>query len=401
MLKHIAIVLNINVILGCCCCKNNKTKSGELNIEKTHYKSKIKYKCLNYDDLVKRLDNKSIKYNKNIQTLKEQYNKYIKDLDTVKELLENTLNYNYQNNEPHFPHIHWNGNVKNSFKYLCFMIAPLNVILHLDKIKEFFKSDPEPKNNSLTDSAEIYNYIQYKYFIHVYKMYIERLGSGYSFTIDPQKDEYENPIYLKTLCIEGKADKTTSSEVSEMFFNSINNNFINEFKFLYFDFDNSNSGCHDIFAEKDDNNLNVNYEEEIINKFKDSNKESETNYDVIYLNYKTAITRCYCEKTFGNQLIINNICENFNYNGNKYHLDGLVYLGTNDNNKESEKNDVFSFVYDKNAPDKNKPYVFCQLDCKMKYYSLQEIQNIMKPNNKTVSPYKYKHFIASAFSKIS
>lgn len=34
MLKHIAIVLNINVILGCCCCKNNKTKSGELNIKK-------------------------------------------------------------------------------------------------------------------------------------------------------------------------------------------------------------------------------------------------------------------------------------------------------------------------------------------------------------------------------
>ena len=281
------------------------------------------------------------------------------------------------------------------------MIAPLNVILHLDKIKEFFKSDPEPKNNNLTDSAEIYNYIQYKYFIHVYKMYIERLESGYSYTLDPQKDKYGNPIHLKTLCIEGKADETTSSEVSKKFFDSINNNFTNEFNFLYFDFDDRSSGCSDIFDEKHDGNLNVNYEEEIIKKFKNSNKESKTNYDVIYLNYLTTITRSYSKKTFENQLIINNICENFTYNGNKYHLDGLVYFGTEDNNKENENNDVFSFVYDKNAPDKDKPYVFCQLDCKMEYYSLQEIENITKPNNKKVSPYKYKHLIASAYSKIS
>ena len=104
------------------------------------------------------------------------------------------------------------------------MIAPLNVILHLDKIKEFFKSKPKPKiyHNKLKDISEVHNYLYNVYWIDVFRLYVDRLENGYSFTLDPQKDKDGNPENIFLLGLLGKANSTESIEVTNNFFDSIN-----------------------------------------------------------------------------------------------------------------------------------------------------------------------------------
>ena len=383
-----------NCYCYCCCCNNNKVKKNNDNNNKNdHTNDDNKIEFLSKEDIKKLID-----HSFNLETKKDvfekDYNEFKNDLENVKELLKTTLNYNYLNNEPHFPHIHWNGDVDNKYKLLCFMIAPLNVLLHLDKIKEFFKSKPKPKidDNKLKDISEVHNYLYNKYWIDVFRLYVDRLENGYSFTLDPQKDKDGNPENIFLLGLLGKANEIESTNVSSKFFDSIVNKYIHNYKFLNIRFAD--------YASVNFNSDLVEYEE-IVDEFIKIQNGKEYNFDVIYLDTQYVIDDRIDENSLKNQKTINNIQETFKYAGNTYHLDGLVYFGTNSNKLKDDSNDCFSFVFDKNAPDKNKPYVYCQLDTPMKYYSLKEIEEGMKPNKTNISSYKYHHLIAIAYSKIS
>lgn len=393
-LKILFFIKFSNNCYCCCCCNNNKVKKNNDNNSKnddTNDDNKIEF--LPKED-VKKLIDPSFNLETKKDVFEKDYNKFKNDLENVKELLKTTLNYNYLNNEPHFPHIHWNGSVNNYYKLLCFMIAPLNVLLHLDKIKEFFKSKPKTKinDNKLKDISEVYNYLYNEYWIDIFRLYVDRLENGYSFTLDPQKDKDGNPKYIFELGLCGKACGTESTEVSSKFFDSIINKYIHNYKFLNI-----------IFTDYPSVNFNsdsVEYKE-ILDEFIKIQNGKEDSFDIIYLDTQHVINDNIDENSFNNQKTINNIQETFNYAGNTYHLDGLVYFGTNSNKLNDGSNDCFSFVFDKNAPDKNKPYVYCQLNNPMKYYSLKEIEEGMKPDKTSISSYKYHHLIAIAYSKIS
>ena len=390
MLKYILFIININIICVGCCCKNTNVNNNDSNTDNNKnnndpYDYKIQF--IKKKDIEKLLDpNSDIVNEKNF--IKQKYNTYINNLKKVINLIKNEFNYNYLNNEPKFPHIHWNGNVNNHYNHLCFMLAPLNVLLHLDKIKEFFKSNPEPKDNKLTDNSNINLYLEYKYWIEIFKLYIDRLENGYSFTLDPQKDKEGNPYNIYLLGLEGKANVLESIDVSNKFFDTINK-YNHNYKF-----------SNILLEDKSDSPEKIIEYKKIINEFINEQKNEENNLDIIYLNTQRLLCTKKNNNFFEDQTEVINITETFKYSENTYHLDGLIYFGTNDNNVDNNNNDVFSFVYDKNAPDKNKPYVFCQLNYPMKYYSLQEIENGMKPNNTSISSYKQHHLIASAFSKI-
>ena len=398
---YFIIFINLNnnyCCKNCCCCKNKKYSNNNNDDDEKKFKSNVEF--IKKEDVEKLIDP-----NFNLETKRDvfekRYNEFKNDFEKVKNLLENDLKYNYLNNEPHFPHIHWNGNVNNSYKLLCFMIAPLNVILHLDKIKEFFKSNPKPKDNNLKDINEVYWYIYNSYWIDVFRLYVERLENGYSFTLDPQKDKDGNPKYIFELGLFGKANEIESLQVSNNFFKSVINKYIHNYKFLNIDFTDFDSVG--LFESKDI----IEYQE-IIDQFVKIQKGKEDNFDIIYLATQKMIAREKDSnfndqknniKEYMDQISINNIKEKFNYAGNTYHLEGLVYFGTNSNKLEDNGNDCFSFVYDKNATDKSKPYVYCQLNCPMKYYSLKEIEEGMKPDKTNISSYKYHHLIACAYSK--
>ena len=397
MLKYnIFVVINSIFLSNCYSCKRKEI--AENNIDNNDNGDNNDNNEENVEFLKKEDIEKLIDPNSNLLTKKsyidEDYNKFKDDLENVNKLLKTTLNYKYLNNEPHFPHIHWNGSVNNKYKLLCFMIAPLNVILHLDKIKEFFKSNHEPKidDNKLKDMTEVYNYLYNKYWIDVFRLYVDRLEKGYSFTLDPQKDNDENPKYIYNLGLLDKANSLESTEVSTKFFHSIINNYIPNYKFLNFNF-GSYSSCE---FTKD----SMEYHE-IIDEFVKIQKGKDDSFDIIYFDTQDAIARKGDNTSFENQIEIKNIIERFQYSGNNYHLDGLVYFGTDSNKLDDGSNDCFSFVFDKNAPDKNKPYVYCQLNRPMKYYSLKEIEEGMKPNKTSISSYKIHHLIAIAYSKIN
>lgn len=380
-----------NCYCNCCCCKNNKIKkNNDNNIKNDDSKDDDKIEFLKKEDIEKLID-PSFNLETKKDVFEKDYNKYKNNLEKVKELLKTTLNYNYSNDEPHFPHIHWNGGVNNSYKHLCFMIAPLNVLLHLDKIKEFFKSKPKTKidDNKLKDISEVHNYLYNEYWIDVFRLYVDRLENGHSFTLDPQKDKDGAPENIYLLGLVNKADSVESIEVSSKFFDSIVNKYIHNYKFL-------NIRFHD-YASVNFNSDSVEYKK-ILDEFIKIQNGKEDSFDIIYLDTQYVIDDRIGE-SFKNQKTINNIKEIFKYSGNTYHLDGLVYFGTNSNKLKDGSNDCFSFVFDKNAPDKNKPYVYCQLNSSMKYYSLKEIEEGMKPNKTNISSYKYHHLIAIAYSK--
>jgi hypothetical protein len=373
----------------CCCCKKDSCDI----VVPSNFSSRIN---IGLDSFINRAN---CVFNDLGIEVSDDMNQKIKDrmnnLVNVAFLVESKFLYSRKPQEINFPHIHWNCITKgiDHYKHLCYMLAPLNCILHLDNIIKFFNE--ELKLNS--DEVKTYTddqILQNIYFFYVFRYYVNMLNSGYSFTLDPGKSDdktFCNYDRANLLCLITKIDNVTDSlELCCIFLNDYLEKFKHEYKLLHTDL------CYEGFILSDkvvNRNLDYSIVEEKL-------KENVYNEDIIFVDFRSIFI--HPNSKLPTQVNVKNIKSYFDVDDKKYILKGLLYFdGVSSKNATDPSNDTFSFVYDKNAPNKDKPYVYCQLNRPMKYYSLKEIEEGMKPNKTSISSYKIHHLIAIAYSKIN
>ena len=332
------------------------------------------------------------------------------ELFTVKSLIEGKLNTkSFLGRSYSFPHIHWNGSIPDGCnKHLCYMLAPLNIILHLESVRGFLESDNVP-SYEVSDKSSCYRFFDDIAFIRTFRIYVNALERGESFTLDPGKSQKD----LSTLRLVGKVDTNNcnSSDVISKFFGNIGK-FNNCPKYSYFKMDDS-------YYLEDGRNIIFDYGEfyrglkvfnckEFCDKFREVNNLS-CDYDVLFFDLHDLCRMGESEKVLENgeksdiyykPKHIGNLTESFKCCGNKYFLKGLLFFAAGEKRLSYDtSNDYFSIVYDKNAPDSRKPYVYCQLDRPLKYYSLRDIEEGINKMDGSEFPYKNNYLVGLFYER--
>ena len=399
----------INCCCNCCC-------SNRLGFSKTNKKDLKPENCI-LKEQPDCIDSSEIKsYLNNDCTFGVNIEKEIKNtndcLRMVQYLIENKLNCEkYLKKRFSFPHIHWNGSNPEKYKNLCYVLAPLNVILHLDCIKEFFKVDRKILN-SVSSSVDLLSLISDVAFIKTYRIYVKMLEKGESFTLDPGK----NFGFVDLLRINNKifSDNDEALGVINVFFENSLKKFDGHPNVFCTSF-NDKLGCDLLYLKqakdfiRPDGKLDYGI---FVDNFKEKINDG-TCYDIIYFDFSQKLrTICGAKTVTGNgrdvtsdvwdnPIPITNIVGEFEYCGNKYVLKGLVfYSAGNDKLSYSAVNDWFSIVYDKNASDSGKPYVYCQLNRPLKYYSLEEIADGVNKLDGSEFLYKYNYLCYVFYEKL-
>lgn len=333
-------------------------------------------------------------------------------LYSVKSLIGGRLNTkNFLGRSYSFSHIHWNGSIPDGCnKHLCYMLAPLNIILHLESVRGFLKSENVP-SYEVSDMSSCYRFLEDIAFIRTFRIYVNALEMGESFTLDIG----ENGDYYFTLGLAGKVDTNNcnSLDVISKFFESIVK-FNNCPKYSYFKMDDS-------YYLEDGRNISFDYGEfyrglkvfnckEFCDKFREVNNLS-CDYDVLFFDLHDLCRWSESEKMLENGVKsdiyykpkpIKNLTETFECEGKKYFLKGLLFFAAGEKRLSYDSvNDYFSIVYDKNAPDKSKPYVYCQLDRPLKYYSLRDIEDGINKMDGSEFPYKNNYLVGLFYEKLT
>lgn len=363
----------------CCCCKARRLRGGG-GVFKSRRSVNIPKNYIDYDDVLKHI---SVGLDKNY--VKKSVDDWNKSLDEVDELLTTKLRYEYLPNEPKFPHLHWNGSiVSNNFKLLCFMLAPLNILFHLDCIIDFFGSDKTPKDSDITDNGSLYNYLAQKHNFNVFKLYIDSLLKGESFTLDPGDGPDSGELLCK-MGLYGKVNNCTSDGVVWAFIN------------LLWNFDYQCISYVDMFDHSNDFTVDLTFW--IDKRLKDNEYPVEAN-DVIFFHFFQGCAYKDPHELKTKSINFKNIPFQIVHKGCNYVLKGLEYFDTNGTNIRDGSNDCLSFIYDKKAPDSTKHFVYCQLNKPLKYYSLQNVEEWMVNDCTEISTYKHHHLYYLCYEKV-
>ena len=393
---------------ACCCCYSGAPGSrGSLVIPE------IKADFISFDEFSGYFNSADI----NKGPINEKIDELNNTLYSVKSLIGGRLNTkNFLGRSYSFPHIHWNGSIPDKHKNACYMLAPLNIILHLYCIMEFFKSDRVPIR-VVNDSSDCYRFFEDIAFIRIFRIYVNALEIGESFTLDIGK----NGDYYFTLGLAGKADvyDDNAMDVIEKTFGTIkkfrNCPLIYEFNLhseYMSDFDNEVD-----WDGKDPYDFVETFDcKDFCDRFcKKMDKDHDPcNYDILFFHLQelcrvkdkpVTIKVGKEEKNADNYFEpkpIKNLTESFECGENKYFLKGLLFWAAGDKRLSYDSaNDYFSIVYDKNAPDKSKPYVYCQLNRPLKYYSLRDIEDGINKMDRSEFPYKYNYLAGLFYEKVT
>lgn len=393
---------------ACCCCH-----SGAHGSRNSLVIPGIKADFISFDEFSGYFS--GAKINKGV--INNKIDELNNELYSVKSLIGGRLNTkNFLGRSYSFPHIHWNGSIPGKYRHLCYVLAPLNIILHLYCIREFFKSENVP-SYEVSDSSDCYRFFEDIAFIRTFRIYVNALEMGESFTLDIG----ENGDYYFTLGLDGKVDVVDDNAmyVIKKTFGSIK-------KFrdcpLIYEFDLCDEYMSH-FCKGVDWDGEVPYDfvrmfdcKDFCDRFcqKMSNNHDLCNYDILFFSLQElcrvkdkviTIKVGKEEKLVDNYFEpkpIKNLTESFECEGKKYFLKGLLFWAAGDRRLSYDQaNDYFSIVYDKNAPDKSKPYVYCQLDLPLKYYSLRDIEDGINKMDGTEFPYKYNYLAGLFYEKVT
>lgn len=386
----------------CCCCKNKKVDERWIDCYE------VRPNFINLDDL-------QTKYNFPAEVLKRKVLtdeiRYVnRDLSRVSNLLNNDLNIKtflrdwLSNQDVNFPHIHWNGSLHGKSVNLCYMLAPLNIILHLEIVREFLKSNTSPKSQ-VEDINDAHFFINDLFWFNVFRMYADMLENGESFTLDTIRGCDRSVLGL---CGKYEAENCNAFEVISKTFESLAK-FKNSPSVFKTDFCSQGLDLNNIYFEGDEIDCSS-----FVDKFTEV-KSGSCDFDIIVFDFFNILRHISSTvqviDNYNRQIMsdvyeppkpLSNIVDSFKCGANTYVLKGLLFFSAGSRLLSYDNsNDYFSLVYDKNAPDKNRPFVYCQLDEELKYLSLKEIEDGINKMDGSVFSYKNNYLDHLIYEKKS